>query len=384
MARLHAQGVLRGAAGQGARPHPAERAAEHATLLGLLELVARVGVVQEVGEVGEKLELRTDGVGTGAPLAIVFRLQRVPRQAGAAGLAMVGGVDGVEATDLPAVDRALRHLVGAVPLGGVGHQRERLLDAAFVEAVAQQAVEALEVLGVRPGAVVVGGLDRGQQRARGQCRGLRHQGAGVAVLAQREAGHAAVRADRAAGQGVHQLDARGAGRAEVAVFRGVHALAVADAADQFGDEEVQVAVALAVGVGGHVHRHAVEEGGEVGAVVEIEAAQVVLVGFAVAAVLRDDDAGHELQHLGGAQGGAALDELGRDRALAGRGAAAHGVVVVAFDDDFSELALGRMGQGVQGDAGQGQAQQAGGLRDGAARCRWRVGVGRVHGGTAEN
>jgi hypothetical protein len=59
----------------------------------------------------------------------------------------------------------------------------------------------------------------------------------------------------------------------------------------------------------HVDRHAVDPGREVGAVVEVEAAQVVLVGLAVAAVLRDDDAGNEFEHLGGPQRRPALDQL---------------------------------------------------------------------------
>ena len=44
-----------------------------------------------------------------------------------------------------------------------------------------------------------------------------------------------------------------------------------------------------------VKRHIVEEYGEIRAVVEIEAAQEILVGLAAAGVLRDDDAGHRLQ-----------------------------------------------------------------------------------------
>jgi hypothetical protein len=52
--------------------------------------------------------------------------------------------------------------------------------------------------------------------------------------------------------------------------------------DQLGNEEADVGVALAVAVGSHVDRHAVDPDGEIGAVVEIEAAQEVLVGFAFA------------------------------------------------------------------------------------------------------
>ena len=48
-----------------------------------------------------------------------------------------------------------------------------------------------------------------------------------------------------------------------------------------------IGVALAVQVGGLVDRHAVDETGEVGAVVQVEPAQQVLVGLALAGVDRD-------------------------------------------------------------------------------------------------
>ena len=79
------------------------------------------------------------------------------------------------------------------------------------------------------------------------------------------------------------------------------------AVDELGDQEVDVGVALAVGVRRHVDRHAVHVGREVGAVVEVEAAQEVLVGLAVAAVLRDDQPGHDLEHFAGRR-------IGRSRA----------------------------------------------------------------------
>ena len=54
-------------------------------------------------------------------------------------------------------------------------------------------------------------------------------------------------------------------------------------------------------MGRHVDRHAVDLDGEIGAVVEIEAAQEILVGFAFAGMLGDDQAGHDLQRLAGAR-----------------------------------------------------------------------------------
>jgi hypothetical protein len=43
-------------------------------------------------------------------------------------------------------------------------------------------------------------------------------------------------------------------------------------------------------VDAHVDRHALDRDGEIGAVVEIEAAQEVLIGLSLAAVPRDDQA----------------------------------------------------------------------------------------------
>ena len=53
-------------------------------------------------------------------------------------------------------------------------------------------------------------------------------------------------------------------------------------------------------MGRHVDGHAVDADGEIGAVVEIEAAQKILVGFAFAGMLGDDQPRHHLQRLAGA------------------------------------------------------------------------------------
>jgi hypothetical protein len=83
----------------------------------------------------------------------------------------------------------------------------------------------------------------------------------------------------------------------------------------------------------HVDGHAVDAGGEVGAVVEVEAEQEVLVGLAVARVLRDDEAGHELEHLARALRRAAAQQLALDDPLRRRIGRAHRVVVVAGHGD---------------------------------------------------
>src|SRR5258708_13273909 len=52
---------------------------------------------------------------------------------------------------------------------------------------------------------------------------------------------------------------------------------------------------MSMGGGTHVGRQVVDRDGQIGAVVEIEAAQEILVGLAVAAVLGDDQAGYDFK-----------------------------------------------------------------------------------------
>jgi len=78
-----------------------------------------------------------------------------------------------------------------------------------------------------------------------------------------------------------------------------------------------------------VHRHPGHPGGEVRAVVEVEAAEEVLVGLAGAAVLRHDHAGNIFEQVAGTQQRAIADELRGDHALARGVARADAIVVVA-------------------------------------------------------
>ena len=98
---------------------------------------------------------------------------------------------------------------------------------------------------------------------------------------------------------VEQIDVHRADRGEIAFVGEVRSLADIDRADQFGDQEIQVGIALPVRMGAHVDRHFVDRDGEIGAVVEIEAAQEILVGLAVAAVLGDDQAGNDFKRFRG-------------------------------------------------------------------------------------
>lgn len=50
-------------------------------------------------------------------------------------------------------------------------------------------------------------------------------------------------------------------------------------------------------MGTHVDRHVVDIDRQIGAVIQVVATQEILIGFALAAVLRDDQAGNGLQNF---------------------------------------------------------------------------------------
>jgi hypothetical protein len=93
------------------------------------------------------------------------------------------------------------------------------------------------------------------------------------------------------------LEFHRAGGGKIADIGEVRTLAIVDPLDQFGDQEIEVEIALAMPVRRHVDRHAIDKAGEIGAMIEIEAAKEILVGLAAARMLRGDDAGHVLDQF---------------------------------------------------------------------------------------
>ena len=108
-----------------------------------------------------------------------------------------------------------------------------------------------------------------------------------------------------------------AGGREVAVLRRVRTLLVIEPRGQFGNQEIQVGPALAVGMAALVDRHVVDRGAQVGAVIEVETAQIELVSLAFAAMLADDQAGRRLKQFAGPVNGAHLQLLLADAAGVG-------------------------------------------------------------------
>lgn len=67
--------------------------------------------------------------------------------------------------------------------------------------------------------------------------------------------------------------------------------------DQFGNQEIEIRIALPVRMGRHIDRDAGNVSREVRPVIEIEATQEILVRLAVTRVLGNDQPGHHLEHF---------------------------------------------------------------------------------------
>jgi hypothetical protein len=94
---------------------------------------------------------------------------------------------------------------------------------------------------------------------------------------------------------VDQSDMQIAGGREVAFIGVVRSFADIQRIDRLRHQPVQIGVALAMGVGAHVDRDIVDPDRHIGAMVEVVPAQKILVGFALAGMLGDDQAGRRLQ-----------------------------------------------------------------------------------------
>ena len=243
--------------------------------------------------------------------------------------AAVGRVHRAEAGDGPGIDGPLRHLVGGRPCGLVAQGGDGAAVVLAAPGPAQHAVQLAVVFRHGPGAVRLLPFQAVEEATAAGGRRPGEQAAAETVLPQAQLGEGGR-------QCADVVDAGRAGGREVPLVRPVGPLAVLDALDQFRDQEVEVGVALAMGMGGHVGRHAHHPGGEVGAVVQVEATQVVLVGLAVAAVLGNDQAGDDFQHLAGAQQRAGGQLFLRHRAFGGAVGVARQAVLGADDSHFAQ------------------------------------------------
>ena len=134
-------------------------------------------------------------------------------------------------------------------------------------------------------------------------------------------------------------------RPEISDVGAVWSLGVVDLLDKLGDDEVEVAIALAVAVGPQIDRHAVDEGREVRAMIEVEAAQEILVGLAAARVLGCDQTGNDFKQLADALDGPVVEVDLADLTLRRRCGNADQVRGAPGDDDGRAIATRRKSVG---------------------------------------
>ena len=118
---------------------------------------------------------------------------------------------------------------------------------------------------------------------------------------------------------------------EVPHAGGVGPLRRVERVDGLGDDEVQIGEALPVGVAHRVDRRAVDEEGDVGPVVQVEAAQEVLLRLAAAGVLHGEEPGDRLEHALRAEARAEAELRLPRRRLGGGEVLLRGAVAVDVD-----------------------------------------------------
>ena len=200
-------------------------------------------------------------------------------------LAPLRGVDRAEAGDQTLPDRSLGDLARPAPIG-LGERRPegQLHVLGERRAGLGEDIQAVVAARVLEGAVVMKPLD-GDERLEGI--------AGRGEEGQVALGVEAAPRDREGVLG-HKFpcpEVHHARRVEVPIFGEVRPLQNIDHLHRFRDHEVEVRIALAMGVAPQVHGQPVDEQRQIGAVVGVEASDQILLGLAAPLVLGDDQAG---------------------------------------------------------------------------------------------
>ena len=342
VAHLQAERALRVGLADPVEKHLARLQPGDEAFVRLLKLIAALRVVEEVGEVGKQIQIVVVAVGHHARDARLAAPVPLGREAVALAVPTVRRIDQPEAIDRARGDGAARDLVGGIPRRLVAHERRAPARAGVFLAVTQHAVALAVVVAALERPVVVHEFQSVEQAAGADLGGVGEQ---PAIIMKTPA----LDFREASGQRIGIPDVRRARAREIAVLRVVNALLVTDRADEFGDQKSRVGPALPVGVRDEVDGHAVHRRREIRAVIEVEAAQVILVGLPLAAVLRDDQSGHGLEDFAGADDRPRAELLLADMALGGGGRDADEIGLATLDHDRRELlGCGRFGCGRDG------------------------------------
>ena len=224
-------------------------------------------------------------IGFDPRMAVGVGLAPAARKAETRGVAAVRGIDVAPEGNHPCRHRAFGNLIRRMKAVCVSHGVKR--NPVFLRPLRpdHHAVNLAHLVRNRPRAVVNAKLGRAQQSAALELVGGYPEQ--TPVIEAAGGGR-----EQAARKVVLILNMHRASGGEIALVGEIRSLFPNDIGKQFRDQEVGVGVALAVAMGRHIERHAVERDCEVGAMIELEAAKLILIGLALAAMLRDHEAGN--------------------------------------------------------------------------------------------
>ncbi len=238
------------------------------------------------------------------------RLVRRRKRDAARLVARLVRVFGAVEADAPGVVVVLPHDARVVVLGDVRGRvepQDALRADGDLVLPDRRAALGLAVRAEAVGRVVLGAGERSARR--------------VARPPQEEESLRAVVADGVLGREAPAVEAElvlgAAGDGEVALLRRVRTFENAHRVNELGDDEVRVGVSVAVVVARVVDGDAIDAELEVLPLVRVEAAEEDLLGVAGAALVREEEAGRELERVGGVGAGDGLQLADRDLVVGG-------------------------------------------------------------------
>ena len=347
VADLQADGMIHRSPERGGGPRLGHFPPGDDPSIRLLELIAIVGIIEEKGEVRKQAQAVIRHIGIGLGESNVALVGPLPVQAIACGASTIGRIDRAQAGNQALIDGPLRDLIRRVPGVRVGGKAERKVRGPTPERILEEAVKFLDVLVVIPGAIIKIRLKGIEQRAWANLRGVGDEDAIIVVLAYPDFGEPFW-------QRLEEVKRGGAGGGKISDIGIVGPLPEVDIVNEFGNNPIQVHIALAVGMRGEIDRDTVDKTGEIRAMVEIETAQKVLIGFPSATVLCHDHARHDFQDFSRAEHRPGFELDLADTPLRGRTSNPREIIGAAGNHDrfqdhgeiSRERLLGRRGEGL--------------------------------------
>ena len=297
------------------------RSAEYGAAVALLEFVAIHRIFKKIGEIGCQHEIVIGGKRVDFESAEIG----IGDQTDARRLAAHIVIDKPEPVDQSAFHGAFGYLVGRIPARVISVELHGKAAFRRTRTIFGKAVIFFQILVANPGSVGQSTVECQQQVAiadRGTARG------GRTVIAEFAHRRLRKRFERVIG---FECDRTCGGK--ISDIGEIRPFAKIDPLYRFGNDEIEIEIALPVSVRRHVDRHAVHEPGKIRAVIEIEPAQKILVRLARTGMLRGDDAGYVFDQLAGSRNRQVFEIGIADRSLRARYSRTDLGDSAAIDDD---------------------------------------------------